>query len=674
MQLPLIVPYSTWQPPRIADLPNWGSAKRVAIDVETCDPFLRQLGPGVRRGAYIAGISFAIEDSNHKYYLPLRHAGGDNMEDINNAIGWMKEQAKIFTGDIAGANLGYDLDFLWQSGIEFPNIKFYRDVQIYEALIDELQMSYSLETISKKYLGIGKNEELLREAAAAYGIDPKKDMHLLPARFVGAYAEDDADLPLKILRRQQLDVDKQNLWKIIELESRLLPALVRMRRRGVRVDQDRLTQVENWSILQERTALNEVESLSGVRIAFNSVWQASAVAPALVAIGCKIPLTPKTKKPSIDKNYLASINHPVATAINRARRVNKVRTTFVDSIRNHMVDGRIHCTYHQLRSSDDDDDPETGEGAGARYGRCSAQNPNMQQQPARDPEIGPMWRSIYIPEEGEYWCSADFSSQEPRQAVHYAVKVPLENVRVRNNGKLGWIDANSSAKEMADKYINDPSTDPHQALANIIYGRIATKEERSFAKIIFLGLSYGMGGAKLCSSLGFPTIMAVRNPVTKEVVEASTEEGKKLASTGQRIFEAAGVEGQTLLDKFDLQVPFVRALNKLCQKKALENGYIRTQAGRKCRFPRDAEGNLNFTHKALNRLIQGSSADQTKAALVELDSQGYFLVAQIHDEIAASVRNLEEAKKIGEIMENTYKLAVPSIVDVEIGKSWGDAK
>jgi DNA polymerase I-like protein with 3'-5' exonuclease and polymerase domains len=541
-------------------------------------------------------------------------------------------------------------------------------------LIDELQMSYSLENIAQKYLGIGKSENVLRDAANAYKIDPKKDLHLLPARFVGEYAVADAALPLLVLRRQEKIIEEQELDRIVELESKLLPVLIRMRQRGVRVSLDRLSKVEQWSTLEEKKALGEVEKLTGVKIPFNSIWQAAAIVPALQHIGCKIPLTPRTKKPSIDKAFLASIDHPVAHAINRARRVNKIRTTFCNSIREHIIGDRIHATYHQLRSSGDDDDAESGEGVGARYGRCSAQNPNMQQQPARDPEIGPLWRSIYIPEEGEIWCSADFSSQEPRWAVHYANTAKLGNIKVKTPDGPKWVNAGKSAAEMAERYCTDRSTDPHQALADIIMGRPATKEERSMAKTIFLGLSYGMGGAKLCRSLGFPTTWAVYDPISKIQVSAESPEGKSLIAQGRRRFEAAAEQGQALLDKFDASVPFVRALNAACQKAALKYGYIRTQAGRRCRFPRDAEGNLNFTHKALNRIIQGSAADQTKAAMIELDAQGFFLTVQIHDENCCSVKNSDEAKKIGEIMENIYKLTVPSIVSVECGPSWGEAK
>lgn len=671
MQLPLLIPESQWRPPLISELPSWEGAKRIALDVETNDPYLRELGPGVRRGAYIAGYSFAIEDGP-KHYIPLRHKGGDNVEDIDNAMGWIINQAKNFEGEIVGANLSYDLDFLWADGVHFPGIKMYRDVQIMEALLDDLAMSYSLETISNKYLGIGKDETILREAAVSYGINPKKDLHMLPARFVGAYAEADAELPLKILRRQEKQAEEQDIFKIYNMESELLPVLVRMRQRGIRVDLNKLDKIEQWSINEEKRALEEIKRLTGCTIPFNSVWTATSLVGALESIGCKIPLTPKTKKPSIDKNFLNSINHPVAEGIKRARKVNKIRTTFANSVRSHAIKDRIHANYHQLRSSTEED--EDGEGVGARYGRCSCTNPNLQQQPARDPEIGPLWRETYIPEDGELWCSADFSSQEPRQAVHYANTTKLGSVKVRTPEGYGWVDADFSAKVMAEKYRNDITTDPHQALADIIMGRKATKDERGEAKIIFLGLSYGMGGAKLCRQLGYPTIMAVYDKVTKRSVDASSEEGRLIVAHGGRIFEAAGEKGQELLDKFDASVPFVRALNRVCSKAANKFGYIRTNAGRKCRFPKDDVGNIIDDHKSMNKLIQGSAADQTKISLIALDKEKIFLTGQVHDEILASIKNREEGERIAEIMRTAYPLNVPNKVDLEIGRSWGEAK
>lgn len=665
MQLPLLVPESDWRPPSLSDLPDWSSVKRVAIDLETCDPTLKELGPGPRRDAYVAGYSFALEDGP-KFYIPVCHLGGDNVQDTDAAWEYLRTQAAKFTGEIVGMNLSYDLDYLFHNKVFFPNIKYFRDVMIAESLIDELQESYNLQRISSTYLGIGKDEDKLREAANAYGLDPKKDLHKLPARFVGAYAESDAALPLLILRRQEKRIEEQDLWNIWNLESRVLPVLVKMRQRGIRVDVKKLDEIEQWSIREETIALQKVFDATGVRIQVGDVMKPDPIAAALRAIGIQVPLTPKTKKPSIDKKLLGSIKHPVAEALDRARKVNKVRSTFVNSVREHMVGDRIHCIYNQLRATTDNEDEDGVKGAA--YGRLSCEHPNMQQQPANDPEIGPLWRSIYIPDEGGQFASLDYSQQEPRMTVHYAVELVKKKVKVRT--ERGWIevDARKSALEAARRYCEDPTTDNHQMMADM------AGIERKPAKIIFLALCYGMGGPKLCRSLGLPTIMAVKDPVTRSLVDVETPLGKELVAAGGRRFEAAGVEGQRLLDKFDSEVPFVRELGKLCERAASKNGYIRTLLGRKCRFPKDKEGNYDWTFKALNRLIQGSSADQTKKALVDLDAAGFAIQLQVHDEICATVYSREEAEKMAEIMINCCSINVPSKVDIEMGPSWGEAK
>jgi len=141
MQLPLLQPDSPWKAPRLGDLPSWAGAKRVAVDVETCDPLVKKLGPGVRRGAYIVGYSFAIEDGP-SFYIPLRHAGGYNIPNPEAGLQYLRDQAKVFTGDLCGANMQYDLDFMAEAGINWDNVNRFRDCQIAEPLLDELQYSY----------------------------------------------------------------------------------------------------------------------------------------------------------------------------------------------------------------------------------------------------------------------------------------------------------------------------------------------------------------------------------------------------------------------------------------------------------------------------------------------------------------------------------------------------
>lgn len=629
----------------MVQLPSWAGAKRVCIDIETHDPKLKDLGPGVRRGAYICGIGFKIEDGP-EHYMPIRHAE-DNLP-AEHVWAYMKDQSNAFKGTIVGANLQYDLDFLWEKGILFPNIDRYLDIQIAEPLLDELQESYSLEAICARYGIPGKDKRLLIDAAQGYGCrTPEETMRYLPARFIAPYALQDVRLPLIISRRQERMLEEQELNPIHDLESKLLPALLRMRRRGVRVDTAHLQKVEDWTHIQQGLVLDQVFAETGIQMSVDDLNNPVVLARVLVAIGVNkddIPTTPKTKKPSINKELLEKIKLPVAQALARGRRIGKLRTTFVQSVRDHMCNGRIHTTFNQMRkSSDDEEDPDD---QGGRYGRLSSCDPNLQQQPARDPEIGPFWRKIYIPEEGCQWAALDYSQQEPRVLIHFAEITKCDRA---------W--------EAAERYRTDPKTDNHTMTAQLIAGKgpdwVPTKKQRSESKEIFLGLGYGMGGAKLARKVGLPT------------------EWKWNERAGKMI-EVAGPEAQALFNVFHAGVPFVRQLSDKCQKRVKEMGFIRTILGRKCRFPvkpeefrKNPQDIYDWLHKALNRLVQGSSADQTKLAVVQIDAAGYFMQLQVHDEIDGSVRDENEAEGMAHIMRTCVPLRVPSKVDVELGDSWG---
>ena len=647
LQLPMFAPESTWVAPDMAALPSWADAKRVCVDVETRDPHLKQLGIGVRRGGYICGISFTIEDGPSAY-LPIRHEGGDNLDEAQ-VLRYVREQAATFKGDLVGANLQYDLDYMLQDDIDFKQVRYFRDIQVADPLIYELHDSFSLQKIAERHGFPGKDTHLLEEAARAFGIDPKGGMWRLPGRYVGPYAERDTIEPLRILRRQERLIDDEDLWDIYNLESRVLPCLVRMRRRGVRVDLEKLREVEEWSLTQEAEALAQIRHHTGVQIAVGDVWKAGALAPALEAIGVKLESTSQGQ-PQIDKFLLGSLDHPVAKAMGWARKVNKLRTTFAASVRNYMVNGRIHCTFNQIARED-----EKGDQKGARYGRLSCVDPNLQQQPSRD-EFAAMWRSIYIPEEGGLWAANDYSQQEPRWTTHFAAVMNLPK-----------------AREAAQAYWDDPNLDNHQFMADL------TGLPRKFAKNIYLGLCYGEGGAKLSVDCGLPTRWAMSSGRGRERrVQFFATRDEALAARREvedgYMFETAGEEGQEIIDKFDSRAPFIRQLAKKAEAQAKKNGFIKTVGGRKLHFPQRNDGSYDWTHKALNRLIQGSSADQTKEALVALDEAGYFLQLQVHDEIDGTVSGEEEARTIGGIMSDIRKAEVPFRVDTEIGPSWGEAK
>ena len=677
-QLPLFEPDSGWVPPSMSDLPtDWGRG-RVGIDTETRDDTLRTLGPGVRRGAYIAGVSFAIEDGPG-FYLPMRHGGGGNLDPVQ-VERYLRDMAKKFSGTICGANLGYDLDFLWEADINFPNVERYRDVQVADPLICELHNSYSLESIAQRHGIPGKDERQLMEALAAYGYtgsNAKGGIWALPSKHVGAYGEVDARLPLTLLRRQEREIEAQDLWDVYNLESGVLPVLVKMRRRGVAVSGERLDKVDAWAREEQRLAIEAANTMITRRLDVTDITKPAVLALVLQELGVTLPKT-ATGKDSVTSAVLDGLDHPVGEHLRRAKKMATLRSTFVDGTRHHLINGRIHCTFNQMRRQKDDG---SGETEGAAYGRLSSANPNLQNQPARDPEIGPMWRSIYMPDGDGLWASMDYSQQEPRQAVHFACEA---------GPRLIGEAAHAAALEAARRYIEDPSTDFHDMMTRMVHGddvmerrgKDVFKQLRKYCKNIYLGLSYGMGGAKLCRDLGLPTCWRLqwndgkqRRTKDFETQEAAAEKAAagRRAGFKVRLWEAAGRDGQALMDTFDAEVPFIRKMATACDEKAQREGFILTVGGRRCRFPLKDDGSFDWTHKAFNRLIQGSSADQTKAAVVELDRQGFPLQLQVHDEVTMTTPNRTYAEEAAHIMETIITLRVPMRVDVEVGPSWGEA-
>ncbi len=646
IQLAMFDPSSDWTATPVPGLPSWKGAKRVAVDVETKDMDLEDLGPGVRRrDSYVCGVSFAIEDGP-AHYLPVRHALKGNLPE-ETVWRYLWDQAAEFRGTIVGANLSYDLDWLAQYGVVYRRAAWFRDIQIAHPLLDEMAESYSLDATAKSVGLPGKDEELLRRAADEFGINPKSELWKLHAKHVGAYAEQDARLPLAILRRQERMIADQDLQRVFDLESRSLPVFVKMTRRGIAVDPGRLQRIADWALQVETECMAKVAYATGVKVGIDDTNKASSLVKCFQAIGVELPLTKSEKpRPSIAGEVLDAIDHEVAGLVRRARKFNKCRTTFVASMYRFITNDRVHASFAQLRRARED-----GGTRGPAYGRASSYKPNVQQQYARDPELAIPWRSIFMADEGKQWASLDFSQQEPRLAVHYAVLAKCPR-----------------ALEAAQRYIDDPSTDSHAVMAALMYEdfdakwgssdktlKKIAKGMRTYAKQIYLGMSYGMGGAKLCRSLGLPTRWV-----------------KKTWGDREGMAEVAGDEGKEIINRFNQKVPYIKKLSKQVEKRAKKMGYIITLYGRRCRFPRK-NGRFDWTHKALNRLIQGSAADQTKAVMVAADRLGFPLQVAVHDEVDLSVESRAQAEELARVMENEVILEIPSKVDVELGASWGES-
>lgn len=667
-QLPLFVPKSNWRPPKVGGLPDWPKHGRVAIDVETKDPDIKTMGCGARRSdTMLVGFSFRIEGGPGAY-VPLRHQGGDNVESTANALAYLEAQARAFRGELVGCNLGYDCDWLAQEGVDFIESGCrWRDIGVAEPLLDELQFNYGLEAISERYGRPGKNEDLLVQAAEFYQIHAKGGLWKLPARFVGPYGLGDVDEPLAILRLQEARIEGAGLWDIFNLECDVQPILTLLRRRGVLIDQDRLEQVEKWSLGEETAALEEIHRLTGVRIKVGDVWKAKVVAPAFEAVGVKLGTTSKGQ-PELKAEQIAAIDHPIAGRLIWARKTNKLRTTFAASVREHMVNGRLHTTFNQLRRNDSESEAAADDGSGARYGRLSSEKPNLQQQPARD-EFAKMWRSIYVPEHGMKWGSLDYSQQEPRLLMHYAENAP---VGLAYEGTGISQKAHDAAVAAANQYRTNRETDNHTMVAEM------AGIGRTPAKTIFLGKIYGIGGAKVSRKLNLPTRWVVygrKFGENKYFEPGDYAEAQQWATqSGGRLFETAGEECQAILDKFDARLPFVKELSTLAKKMAEKRGYVKTILNRHCHFPVGNNGQYDWTQKSLNRVIQGSAADQTKRALVLVHRNGHFMQLQVHDELTGSFHGVGDAGEAAEIMEHCIpQLTVPSKVDVELGSSWGDS-
>ena len=617
--LPMFPRISEWLPP--ASFPNLSEAKEIAIDLETCDPNMESLGPGwPRNDGYIVGYAIAVD--GWAGYFPVAHAGGGNL-DKRIVERWISDVLAT-PADKIMHNAAYDLGWLRATGFEVNGTIY--DTMLAAPVLDENRYAYSLNSLGFDYLKEIKSEQGLKESASDFGVHPKKELWKLPAMHVGDYAEQDAALTLKLWHTLRPLLIKDEVGSIFELETEVLPVLVDITLKGINFNRAQCERHMAEMRRKETEILKYLKSQAGMQV---DIWAAQSIAAAFDRLGIQYPKT-AAGAPSFTKSFLDTHEHPMSKMILEARELNKTHGTFLEPYLKHSAkDGRIHTHFNQMRNEE----------GGTVTGRLSASNPNLQQVPARHEIIGPLVRGLFLPEEGQVWAANDFSSQEPRLLVHYAALLGLPG-----------------AEKMAQAYREDPNMDFHQMVADL------AGIKRKAAKTIGLGLMYGMGKAKLATQLDLPMD-----------------------------------EASDLINTFHAKVPFLKGTVDAVMKRIehpASGGSIRTLLGRKCRFPlwEPTEWGVNKalpreqavieygvrikragTYKGLNRLIQGSAADQTKAGMVALHKAGFRLLLQVHDEVALSVRNIDEAREAADIMAKAVTLEVPSRVDVETGPSWGEA-
>lgn len=619
------------------EFPRLDSADIISIDIETYDPDLEERGIGTTRDGYIAGVAIGTRDA--QWYLPVRHEGGGNLD---RAKVWKYLNDQLGTAiPKTGANLQYDIAYLWNEGVHVAG-PFY-DVQVAEPLLDENKGSYSLEAIARERLGVGKEEaEMSSFIQYQFGAKPGKEKGYIwkcPAHIVAPYAKQDVKLPLEIIDIQLKELAQQELMEVWQLETDLLPILVRMHLNGVRVDA-----VHAQHLQKEWTA-----HLAHLEKSFNGINPNSPKQKAeyLLSLGIE---PPKTKKGnySVDAKFLETVadQAPLIRNMMEAKKYQTFLSTFIGGALRANVNGRIHGQFNQLK----------GDEYGTVTGRLSAAKPNLQNipNPEKDAFFSSQCRGLYLPEHGQDWLRYDFSQIEYRLLVHFASTL-----------------AGGVADVARQMYIDNPDTDFHQMCAEL------TGVTRKQAKNINFGLVYGMGVDKLARSLGLTRSEAKKIfDIYHEKAPAAKAFAEAAAQRAQNRGFVRTISGRKRRFDFWESTKFIRKEDKLDDE-------IYMLKDKQAAIDKWGPVKRAHTHAAGNAVLQGSSADITKRSMVEGYKRGVydvlgFPLVTVHDELGFSIatgdpRHEEAAKEMNDIMIGAYKLAVPVLVTAGRGGSWGAA-
>lgn len=657
--------------------------RKVVLDLETFDPTLKTTGTDAhtRKASgfvFLAGLYLPIEG---RMWL-------SNWQETG-----LKHQIREFLDEGCYwyvANGKYDLNWLLSEEVFLPrhsHNNFFDDNLINAPLIDETQpySFYSLDGQCKHYELPTKPIEELLAAAKRVGIKTtEKDVRSQlweiynrgERQVIEEYLRHDLVSTWEVAKRQEPLIKENGLARVHELESKLIPILAMMENRGVKVSTKQAEYLfeEAYNYIQGISAKLKTEN-SGKDVPLTT---SNALTQFIRDRGHKLPPTPKSteEKPRFKTDAttieaLAEID-PLMKELVNARRAEKIAKDFAKgAILNNHHNGRIHPNINQIVGSSEDGE---GSGKGVRFGRLSYSQPNLQQVPKKDKitldgvgGLGSAMRRIFIAEDGCQVMSSDFSSQEPRLIIHFA-----ETWEAAIGKKIGKPDM-WNARRIADMYRENPAISSHDIVAGGIEGDLQYKQKRDLAKIINLGKGYEMGMNKLIKNL-------VAGGVPPE-------------------------QAQQIMDDFDRNFPHVSLASKSAQGAAVQNGYVRTYYGRKLNFnqwepiykKKDSKGRdiyepartwedahnfwelgqrrpimRAFTYRAFNRVIQGSAADQTKAAMVSLwYDHGILPYLQVHDELVdATITSIDTVRTYKEVMENVMPLTIPSLTEVKVGKDW----
>jgi DNA polymerase I-like protein with 3'-5' exonuclease and polymerase domains len=622
------------------EFPDLSGAEKLSIDLETCDPAIAEgLGSGALRGGFIAGVGIGTNDGFREYY-PIAHECGDNL-DRDKVLAYCRDQFSKSTQPKVGANLLYDLEYLAVAGVSVSG--WIQDVLIAEPLLDEKSFSYSLEGVSQKYLGEGKPQEYLyQHLAQRFGGKPERkkqagNIWRADPKIVREYVLGDIDLPLRVIEKQLIALAEQDLTELFILESKLIPMLLAMKLRGVKVDVSRAEHV--YDDLTSKIQIAQAE------LGPYNVNASASLAGLWDKLGLTYPRTAKTKAPSFTKEVLAACSHPIARTVETIKTSTKLRDTFIKNVvMESNIHGRIHCQFNQLRSDE----------YGTVSGRFSSSNPNLQQIPAKG-EGTNLVRTLFLPDsEDEEWTSIDYSQIEYRCFAHYA-----------------------DDEYLLEAY-KDPKVDFHAVVGDMLGGAL----DRKIVKTFNFASLYGAGFRKIATMLrSYMSQMEISTLYENlgELRNASKFSSSCMYIQRKEPFtpDIYDVTAFRVLEVYDEKFPAAKKIMDRVGAVAKNRGYIKTILNRRRRFAGES------THKALNALLQGTAADIMKKGMVDIWESGVIDVVgvptlTVHDELCWSVPKTAQGREaIDEayiLMRDAIKLAVPIHLDIERGPNWGDAK
>lgn len=623
----------------MAHFPDLARVPYLAIDTE---------GTGVRYGDKAVGLSYSLPDGTGEY-LAWGHRDGQNNCTLEEVKRWVAGELQRPDLIAICHNAQHDLSTLAYDGMTVR--ARVEDTGFICALLDEYEPKLTLDYLGQKYVGESKDSLAMYEwLAKAYGGRPvahgkkgqAQNIWKAPAGIVRPYAIQDAHLTRRLWEQTRPLIDLEGLGRVYETEVRLIPVLLRMHLVGVRVSREYAEGLKKDLLKRQRELSKEWDRVTGGV----NPRAPTEMAPLFDRWGIPYPKTP-TGQPSFAKAFLETVDHPLIAGLLEWKKLDKMGTTFMDSyiLNNTTAEYPfIHGEFHQLRK---DFGAQGGGQFGAVGGRLSSGGDlNLQNIPSRDPYWGPAIRGAFIPYTPDHqWVKLDYSQIEYRFLAHYA------------GGNL------------RRAFQEDPLVDFHRAAAALLFGvplEKVTKKQRSDAKNLNFGLVYGMGTAALAAALGVSI---------EEAEELKTLYFDK-APEIQKVFRGCS----NMAGDFGEIVTWGGRVNRFKGNPAYGTKRTSKRTGREYTVWEQFEG----THKALNRLLQGSAGDMMKVILpdvaAEIDWEDAILHLTVHDEVDLSIVPGEKGdrtiRRIKEIMEDVKHrgrepLTVPVVADAEVGPDWG---